>query len=196
MLKVSLETLARTTVVFILVITAITVGNEQTKPAMANERTEIFSTPKLETKEQKAKLNKPASQRPAPKDVEKRGLWVKEILYEVGFRGQNLKEAWAIVMRESTGRPTAHNDNASTGDNSYGIFQINMIGDLGEARRDKFDLKSNKDLFDPTRNAEIAYYMSRGGQDWSSWDIDNSGYNGGVGKTRYREWLAKYPKGN
>jgi len=184
--------------VFILVITAITVGNEQTKPAMATQENEIFSVVATEPKqkEQKAKLQKPASQRPAPKDVHERGLWVKEILKEAGFRGENLKEAWAIVMRESTGRPNAYNGNTSTGDNSYGIFQINMIGELGVARREKFDLKSNKELFDPLRSAEIAHYMSRGGKDWSSWDIDNSGYNGGVGKSRYREWLAKYPRGN
>jgi hypothetical protein len=27
-----------------------------------------------------------------------------------------------------------------TGDSSYGLFQINMIGDLGPERRDKFNL--------------------------------------------------------
>lgn len=72
-------------------------------------------------------------------------------------------------MRESNGRPNAFNGDLSTGDQSYGIFQINMIGDLGPDRRDRYDLEKNSDLFNPYLNAEIAYKMSRGGEDWSSW---------------------------
>jgi hypothetical protein len=63
----------------------------------------------------------------------------------------------------------AHNDNENTGDNSYGLFQINMIGSLGPDRLKKFDLDQNADLFDPVRNAEIAFFMSNGGKNWSSW---------------------------
>lgn len=33
----------------------------------------------------------------------------------------------AIAGRESSYSPSAHNDNASTGDNSYGLFQINLL---------------------------------------------------------------------
>ena len=92
-----------------------------------------------------------------------------KMLKAVGFEGKALKVAWAVVKKESNGRPLAFNGNVKTGDNSYGIFQINMIGGLGVARRDKFDLDSNKDLFDPVVNAQIAYYMSNEGSDWSSW---------------------------
>lgn len=106
------------------------------------------------------------------------------LLYKVGFRGQNLKEAWCIVMRESSGRPMAHNPNASTGDNSYGLFQINMIGSLGTDRKAKYDLKSYEDLFDPITNAEIAFQMSNGGENWSAW----KGMNAGAQK-----WLDNYP---
>ncbi len=95
---------------------------------------------------------------------------LKAVLYSVGFRGNNLKEAWAIAMKESNGRPMAHNRNSSTGDNSYGIFQINMIGSLGPDRLEKFNLKSNSDLFDPITSAKIAFFMSNGGQDWSAWN--------------------------
>lgn len=91
------------------------------------------------------------------------------VLRAVGFEGQNLKEAFGIAKKESNGRPLAYNGNEATGDNSYGIFQINMIGSLGPERREKFNLKSNKDLFDPVKNAEIAFYMSQGGKDWSAW---------------------------
>lgn len=110
---------------------------------------------------------------------------LKLLLYSVGFRGSHLKEAWCIAMRESTGRPMAHNTNASTGDNSYGLFQINMIGSLGGDRKDRYDLKSYNDLFDPLKNAQIAFQMSNGGNDWSSW----KGMNAGA-----RQWLEEYPK--
>ena len=107
-----------------------------------------------------------------------------ELLYLVGFRDTALRNAWAIAMRESNGRPLAHNKNANTGDNSYGVFQINMIGELGVDRRDLFNIAHNSKLFDPVMNAEIAFYMSAGGTDWSSWK----------GLTpRAKKFLAQFP---
>jgi len=106
-----------------------------------------------------------------------------KILKQVGFEGYSLKVAWATVMKESMGTPNSWNPNRQTGDNSYGLFQINMLGGLGEERRSKFNLKSNEDLFDPVRNAEIAYHMSNGGEDWSAW-------KGITWKTK--EWMERY----
>ena len=94
---------------------------------------------------------------------------LKQLLETVGFEGAGLKKAWSIAKRESNGRPLAYNGNKKTGDSSYGLFQINMIGNLGLQRLEKFDLQSNKELFDPVTNAEITYYMTDGGSDWSSW---------------------------
>jgi hypothetical protein len=91
------------------------------------------------------------------------------LLESVGFEGLGLKKAWSIAKRESNGRPLAYNGNRNTGDSSYGLFQINMIGNLGPTRLEKFDLQSNKELFDPVTNAEITYYMTEGGSDWSAW---------------------------
>lgn len=119
------------------------------------------------------------------------GLELKELLQTVGFEGRSLKFAWAIAMKESRGRAKAYNGDRSTGDNSYGLFQINMIGDLGEARRVKFALDSNKELYDPVLNAQIAYYMSDGGEDWSSWKVDASKKDGG--NDVFAEWLKQYP---
>jgi hypothetical protein len=147
------------------------------------------------TIERKLQPSQKASRAKAPDSVKARGIWVKEILIEAGFRGEALRTAWAVVMKESTGRPTAYNGNEATGDKSYGIFQINMIGDLGPARREKFKLSSNNELFNPLKNAKIAYHMSNGGENWSSWNIDSTGYNGGSGRAKYLEWLAQYPKG-
>ena len=93
----------------------------------------------------------------------------KELLSAIGFEGKALKMAWTVAQKESNCRPKAINNNAKTGDHSYGIFQINMIGDLGEARLEKFNLEFKKELLDPVTNAKIAYHMSKQGKDWSSW---------------------------
>lgn len=106
-----------------------------------------------------------------------------DLLELVGFKGKALEIAWATAMKESMGTPTSYNGNRKTGDNSYGLFQINMLGTLGEDRRDKFDLDKNKDLFDPVTNAQIAYHMSDGGKDWSAW-------KGITWKTK--EWMERY----
>lgn len=94
---------------------------------------------------------------------------LKNLLSTVGFNGKSLKMAWAIAKAETNGRPLAFNGNRKTGDSSYGIFQINMIGALGPERRDKFDLRSNVELFNPVKNAEVALHMSGSGSDWSAW---------------------------
>lgn len=109
---------------------------------------------------------------------------LKNLLHLVGFKGQKLKEAWAIAKKESNGRPFAFNGNTETGDTSFGIFQINMLGMLGPDRRDKYELDHNADLFNPVINARIAFKMSRGGEDWSSWK--------GI-TPRTREWIEKFP---
>jgi hypothetical protein len=118
-----------------------------------------------------------------------------QLLYATGFRGNSLRTAWAIAKRESGGRPTAYNGNSWTGDNSYGLFQINMIGSLGPSRRATFHIKSNNELFNPVVAARAAHQMSRGGRDWSAWDIDSNGYNGGTHRSSFLRWLAKYPDG-
>jgi hypothetical protein len=110
----------------------------------------------------------------------------KELLSAVGFEGKALKMAWTVAQKESNCRPKALNNNAKTGDNSYGIFQINMIGDLGDARLEKFNLDSKKELFDPVTNAKIAYHMSNQGKNWSAWTFLNG--------ERFKELWQEYPE--
>lgn len=112
---------------------------------------------------------------------------LKDLLYEVGFRGERLREAWGTVMKESTGRPKSHNKNRNTGDNSYGLFQINMIDSLGPARLEKYGLESNEDLFNPITNAKIAFQMSNGGKNWSAWH--------GI-TDRTKQWMKEFPVDN
>ena len=98
-----------------------------------------------------------------------------DILKSVGFKGQALQMAYAIAMAESSGNARAHNGNAGTGDNSYGLFQINMLGDMGPERLKRFGLSSNSDLFDPYVNARVAYQMSNGGKNWAPWSTYKNG---------------------
>jgi hypothetical protein len=111
-------------------------------------------------------------------------LQLKHLLSKVGFEGDQLKQAWAIVMKESTGRPMAHNQNRRTGDNSYGLFQINMIGSLEAARLEEYGLNNKEELFDPLTNARIAYIISEGGNNWSPW-------KGMTGSTL--KWMQEFP---
>jgi Lysozyme like domain len=54
--------------------------------------------------------------------------------------------ATAIALAESGGDPHAHNPKPP--DNSFGLWQINMIGALGPDRRQKLGLSRNEELFD------------------------------------------------
>lgn len=128
----------------------------------------------------KAEILKKYENKPVLSDVD-----LALMLKAVGFKGQDLKEAWAVAKKESNGQPIRFNGNVQTGDNSYGLFQINMISQLGPERRDKFNLRSNFDLLNPVTNAKIAYHMSDGGKNWSAW-------KGMTAKTK--QWMAKFPK--
>lgn len=117
-----------------------------------------------------------------------------DLLELVGFKGKSLKLAWAVVMRESRGHPTSHNTSKYTGDNSYGIFQINMLGSLGAERREKFGIKSNAELLDPVTNAEAAFYMSNHGKDFASWGLGPNAYDGTAAEPAVTVWLDDFPK--
>jgi hypothetical protein len=98
---------------------------------------------------------------------------IAEYAHQAGFRGQDLTVAVAVAMAESAGNTRAHN--AVPPDNSYGLWQINMIGSLGPARRDQFDLDSNRELFDPAENAKAAWAISGHGESFRPWTTYTSG---------------------
>ena len=107
------------------------------------------------------------------------------LLKVVGFKGKHLQEAWAVAKKESHGNPLSHNGNRKTGDNSYGLFQVNMLGQMGADRRAQYGLAKNAELLNPVVNAKIAYQMSNGGKNWSAWK--------GVHTQIVQYWLTKYP---
>ena len=110
---------------------------------------------------------------------------VARLAYDAGFRGETLVTMTAVAMRESRGNPRAHNRNARTGDDSYGLWQINMIGALGPARRAQFGITSNDQLLDPATNARAAFILSNRGTSTQPW----TGYRAGVGVSTYAQWI-------
>jgi hypothetical protein len=170
------------------ILTIIVMAAQGLNGANASERNNL-STKTVVTEDQASKEVFLVSTEEKLKKFENKGSLtdgeLKELLYLVGFRGNDLKEAWAVAKKESNGQPIRFNGNTNTGDSSYGMFQINMIGTLGPDRREKFDLVSNSDLLNPVINAQIAFHMSDGGKDWSSWK----------GMTpRTKMWMSKFPE--
>jgi hypothetical protein len=161
-IKQKLSDLAHSTTVIVM-ITLFLFSNNTMLPAQA-----LKVQPKTEVQLKQETLEKYSNTvyKPSEKLSDNE---LKELLVAVGFEGKALRTAWAIAKRESSGRPLAYNGNRKTGDSSYGIFQINMLGDLGVVRKEKFNLRSNVLLFDPVINAEITYYMTKGGTNWSAW---------------------------
>ena len=82
----------------------------------------------------------------------------------------------AISTAESGLNPKAHNPRYP--DDSYGLFQINMLDEpgykLGEERRQRYGLRSNEELKNPTVNAKAALDI-RNRQGLGAWSVYTSG---------------------
>lgn len=94
---------------------------------------------------------------------------------QAGFKGEGLRQMVATIFPESGGRPDAFNGNAGTGDRSYGLAQINMLGNLGPERLKQFGIHRNEDLFDPLTNLKAAYEVSGHGTNFSPWSAWKAG---------------------
>jgi hypothetical protein len=91
------------------------------------------------------------------------GLWTD---------AQNVQIACAVALAESDGNPNAHN--STPPDDSYGLWQINMLGSLGPDRRKRFGITSNTQLFDPATNVRAAYIIWKQ-SGWNAWTTYTSG---------------------
>lgn len=110
---------------------------------------------------------------------------ILQLAQNAGFAGNDAQTMAAIIKAESSGNPTAHNPNAATGDNSYGLAQINMIGGLGPARLKQFGLKSNEQLFDPQTNLRAAKQV-KDSSGFGAWTTFKSG--------AYKQFLPEIQK--
>jgi murein DD-endopeptidase MepM/ murein hydrolase activator NlpD len=103
------------------------------------------------------------------------------VLSNAGFSGSSLETAFRVVRAESGGRPGALNPDAKTGDYSLGLFQVNMIGDLGKRRNANYlkeyagiGYTGPESLYDPAINARIAYDISKSGTKWTDAWVNTS----------------------
>ena len=110
------------------------------------------------------------------KDEELAGL-----VQRVGFSSTRMHRGFredvtavAIILAESGGNANAHN--TTPPDDSYGLFQINMYGRLRDERAKRYNLRSMSNLFEPVRNAEIAYdIFKQAGMRFTPWSTYTSG---------------------
>jgi hypothetical protein len=91
-----------------------------------------------------------------------------------GFSQQDAVIMAAIAMAESGGNSNAHNNNRATGDNSYGLWQINMIDRLGPERLKQFGISNYEQLKDPVINAHAAK-KTKERQGFTAWSVYKSG---------------------
>lgn len=122
---------------------------------------------------------------PTPKGGTLTTAQLVSVAKQVGFNEKNAVIAAAVAKAESGGRSGVVNDNPRTGDLSYGLWQINMIGRLGPARLKQFGISSYEQLKDPLTNARAAFILS-GGSNFTPWSVYKSG--------KYKSFLPEAQK--
>tara|TARA_R110002020_G_scaffold417673_2_gene626871 strand:- start:16358 stop:16954 length:597 start_codon:yes stop_codon:yes gene_type:complete len=105
---------------------------------------------------------------------------IAESLLKAGFSPQDLPTMIEIARRESGFNRLALNPDASTGDLSYGTFQINMLGDMGPERRKQFGIEKNEQLYDLDTSARAAKIIKdqQGFKAWSVYDPSDPAFTG------------------
>lgn len=94
------------------------------------------------------------------------------LLKGVGATDEEAIRLAAIGKYESSGDSSA--TNFKRPDKSYGLFQINMIDELGPARMKEFGLQREDQLLDPVTNAQAALKTLRGSTSgYSQWSTNN-----------------------
>jgi hypothetical protein len=117
------------------------------------------------------------------------------LLREVGFPEEVVPKMLAIAKAENpTLNTSIVNNTPETGDLSYGLFQINMKGDLGPARREMFGIKSNEELFDPLTNAKAAYAVWKEASGFKKNKGDGLNAWSTYGEKEYNDFLSEAEK--
>ena len=103
-----------------------------------------------------------------------------------GFPAEVAVTMVAIALRESAGDPGVHNKNPMTGDDSFGLWQINLANAQVKAVMNNAGINPSN-ILDPLRNAQAAFLL---------WDHNNHNLNiawyinkGGEYQSRYESHL-------
>ena len=105
---------------------------------------------------------------------------ISSLLRQQGIPDAKIPTMTAIALAESGGRTEAYNPRGL--DKSYGLFQVNMHGGLGPARRKEFGLKADQELFDPQTNVRAAKGILDS-QGLGAWSVYKSG--------KYKDYLPQ-----
>lgn len=112
---------------------------------------------------------------------------VAQVCYRCGLdpdagKGLYIVNAICVAFGESSFFTGAWNFNTSTGDKSYGLWQINMIEPIGAERRTQFKLAHNEELYKADVNCKIMLKMSNGGKNFKPWGAyTNGSYRAAMG---------------
>lgn len=87
--------------------------------------------------------------------------------FNAGISRDKVATAVAIALAESGGDTHAHNPIPP--DDSYGLWQINMLGSMGPDRRQRLGITSNEALYDANVNAKAMAMISSNGGTWQPW---------------------------
>lgn len=123
--------------------------------------------------------------RPKPRPSRDQVRWscsdpVARTLHAAGFRGDSLRSAWAIVMRESRGQNLDESSPYFTG--ALGWFQVQTSAHSSKP------WWSRSAMLDPDRQARLVYlHLSARGTDFRHWGI---GPGGSTDATFYGGWSS------
>lgn len=100
--------------------------------------------------------------------------------YKAGMVGSDVTVAVAVALGESDGDASGFYHNLRTDDKSYGLWQINMLGDLHDERLRQFNITNSDQLFDVETNAKAMRYVfqesvSWGYSGWRPWGAYTNG---------------------
>jgi hypothetical protein len=105
------------------------------------------------------------------------GVMVAHLAHLAGFPNPDIGTVVGITNRESNWNPGVfHNDPNGSHDLSYGLAQINMLGEMGPKRRELFGIDKNEDLLDPFTNLKAMFKLSNSGTNFDPW----LGYRPGI----------------
>lgn len=103
---------------------------------------------------------------------------IAQVAYNAGFRGHDLVLAVDAALSESSGHIGAQNMNLGTQDNSYGLWQINMLPNANGPALEKLGFTRDS-LLDPNINGRAAFELyKRNGNTMRPW----FGYKEGIGE--------------
>lgn len=112
---------------------------------------------------------------------------IARVLHGAGFRGQDLRTAWAVVMRESHGQSLDESSPWYSG--ALGIFQVQTSAHSSKP------WWSRAAMLDPNRQARIVYrHMTNKGRNWSAWGLTRDGrldasQYGGWSSWQHEAWI-------